>query len=233
MKTLGLLGGMSWESTASYYALINQAVKQRLGGLHSARILLNSVDFAEIAQLQHADDWQALGERLVGEAARLERAGADCLLLCTNTMHRVAEVLEAGISMPLLHIADAAGKALRADGIQRVGLLGTRFTMQQPFYRERLQSGFGLEVLLPDDGEQERVHRVIYDELCQGRIEADSRQAYLRIIEGLQRAGAEAVILGCTEIALLVEQNHTPVPLYDTTRLHALRAVEFALDANA
>jgi aspartate racemase len=229
MKTIGLLGGMSWESTASYYALINETVKQRLGGLHSARLLLNSVDFAEVADLQHAGDWAGLGARLAREAIRLERAGADCLLLCTNTMHRVAETLENELSVPLLHIADAAGAALSAAGVSRVGLLGTRFTMQESFYRDRLRQRFGLHVLLPSEAEQERVHRVIYDELCLGRVDDGSRQDYLHIIDGLQRAGAEAVILGCTEIALLVDQGHTSVPLYDTTHLHALQAVEFAL----
>jgi aspartate racemase len=229
MKTIGLLGGMSWESTASYYALINETVKQRLGGLHSARLLLNSVDFAEVADLQHAGDWAGLGARLAREAIRLERAGADCLLLCTNTMHRVAETLENELSVPLLHIADAAGAALSAAGVSRVGLLGTRFTMQESFYRDRLRQRFGLHVLLPSEAEQERVHRVIYDELCLGRVDDVSRQDYLHIIDGLQRAGAEAVILGCTEIALLVDQGHTSVPLYDTTHLHALQAVEFAL----
>jgi aspartate racemase len=232
LKTLGLLGGMSWESTASYYALINETVKQRLGGLHSARILLNSVDFAEIAELQHADDWQALGERLAQEATRLESAGADCLVLCTNTMHRVADVIDGSISMPLLHIADATGEALRADGIREVGLLGTRFTMQETFYRERLRERFGLNVRLPGVADQERIHRVIYDELCLGRIAEASRADYLRIIADLQQAGAEAVILGCTEIALLVKQSDTRVPLYDTTHLHALKAVDFALRRN-
>lgn len=233
MKTLGLLGGMSWESTASYYALINEEVKRCLGGLHSARLLLDSVDFAEIAELQHAGDWTALGSRLTAEACRLERAGADCVVLCTNTMHRVAEALENALSIPLLHIADATGEVLRADGIRRAGLLGTRFTMREAFYRERLQQRFGLEVLTPADHEQERVHRVIYDELCRGRREPASREDYLRIIDGLRRQGAEAVILGCTEIALLVEQKHTSTPLYDTTRLHAQKAVEFALGTDA
>jgi aspartate racemase len=229
LKTLGLLGGMSWESTASYYALINETVKQRLGGLHSARILLNSVDFAEIAELQHADDWQALGERLAQEAARLESAGADCLVLCTNTMHRVADLIESSVSMPLLHIADATGEALRADGVREVGLLGTRFTMQETFYRERLRERFGLNVRLPGAADQERIHRVIYDELCLGRVAEASRAEYLQIIADLQQNGAEAVILGCTEIALLVKQCDTLVPLYDTTHLHVFKAVDFAL----
>jgi aspartate racemase len=233
VKTLGLLGGMSWESTASYYALINEEVKQRLGGLHSARLLLDSVDFAEIAELQHSGNWAALGSRLASEACRLERAGADCVLLCTNTMHRVAEKLENALSVPLLHIADATGETMRADGIRRAGLLGTRFTMREAFYRERLQERFGLEVLTPTDDEQERVHKVIYEELCRGQIQPASREDYLRIIDGLRHQGAEAVILGCTEIALLVAQSHTAVPLYDTTRLHALKAVEFALGADA
>lgn len=232
MKVIGLLGGMSWESTASYYSLINEAVSQRLGGIHSARILLSSVDFAEIAALQEAGDWTELGRRLAHEAQILETGGAQCVLLCTNTMHYAADALEAVLKVPFLHIADAVGAALHATGVHRVGLLGTRFTMREAFYRDRLRQHFGLDVLVPPQIEQERVNAVIYEELCSGHIEETSRQDYLDIIDGLQRAGAEAVILGCTEIGLLVQQHHTTVPLYDTTRLHALKAVEFALAAD-
>lgn len=232
MKVIGLLGGMSWESTVLYYRLLNESVTQRLGGLHSARVLLSSVDFAEIAALQEADEWAELGQNLAREAHTLETAGAQCLLLCTNTMHYVSEALEAVLSVPLLHIADAVGAALHAAGVHRVGLLGTRFTMREAFYRDRLRQRFGLDVLIPPQAEQDRVQAVIYEELCIGRIEDASRQDYLNIIDGLQRAGAEAVILGCTEIGLLVQQHHTTVPLYDSTRLHALKAVEFALAAD-
>lgn len=226
---IGMLGGMSWESTVSYYRAINEGVKARLGGLHSARILLYSVDFQEIERLQHQDDWVATGEILVQAASALERGGAEGLIICTNTMHRVAEQIEQALSIPLLHIADATGSRLMADGVRRVGLLGTRFTMEQPFYRERLEQRFGIDVLVPEPAARERVHRIIYDELCLGRIRDTSRQAYLDIIGSLRQAGAEAVILGCTEIALLVQQEQTVVPLYDTTALHAAAAVDFML----
>lgn len=226
---IGMLGGMSWESTVSYYRAINEGVKARLGGLHSARILLYSVDFQEIERLQHQDDWVATGEILVLAASALEQGGAEGLIICTNTMHRVAEQVEQALSIPLLHIADATGSRLMADGVRRVGLLGTRFTMEQPFYRERLEQRFGIDVLVPEPAARERVHRIIYDELCLGRIRDTSRQAYLEIIGSLRQAGAEAVILGCTEIALLVQQEQTAVPLYDTTALHAAAAVDFML----
>ncbi len=226
---IGMLGGMSWESTVSYYRAINEGVKARLGGLHSARILLYSVDFQEIERLQHQDDWVATGEILVLAASALEQGGAEGLIICTNTMHRVAEQIEQALSIPLLHIADATGSRLMADGVRRVGLLGTRFTMEQPFYRERLEQRFGIDVLVPEPAARERVHRIIYDELCLGRIRDTSRQAYLDIIGSLRQAGAEAVILGCTEIALLVQQEQTVVPLYDTTALHAAAAVDFML----
>jgi len=226
---IGMLGGMSWESTVSYYRAINEGVKARLGGLHSARILLYSVDFQEIERLQHQDDWVATGEILVLAASALEQGGAEGLIICTNTMHRVAEQVEQALYIPLLHIADATGSRLMADGVRRVGLLGTRFTMEQPFYRERLEQRFGIDVLVPEPAARERVHRIIYDELCLGRIRDTSRQAYLEIIGSLRQAGAEAVILGCTEIALLVQQEQTAVPLYDTTALHAAAAVDCML----
>ncbi|WP_323925008.1 aspartate/glutamate racemase family protein [Aeromonas veronii] len=229
MKCIGLLGGMSWESTVSYYQTLNRGVRAQLGGLHSARVLLNSVDFAGIERLQHAGDWPATARLLVAEARKLQDGGADFLLIGTNTMHKVAPEIEAAIDIPLLHIADATAAKLRADGITRVGLLGTRFTMEQDFYKGRLQERFGLAVLVPDEAGRERVHRIIYDELCLGEIRESSRAEYLAIIAGLAAAGAEAVILGCTEIALLVGDARAAVPLYDTTAIHAEAAVALAL----
>lgn len=232
MKCIGLLGGMSWESTVSYYQALNRGVRAQLGGLHSARVLLNSVDFAGIERLQHAGDWPATARLLAAEARKLQDGGADFLLIGTNTMHKVAPEIEAAIDIPLLHIADATATKLRADGITRVGLLGTRFTMEQDFYKGRLQERFGLAVLVPDEAGRERVHRIIYDELCLGEIRESSRAEYLAIIEGLAAAGAEAVILGCTEIALLVGDAWAAVPLYDTTAIHAEAAVALALAAD-
>lgn len=229
MKCIGLLGGMSWESTVSYYQALNRGVRAQLGGLHSARVLLNSVDFAGIERLQHAGDWPATARLLAAEARKLQDGGADFLLIGTNTMHKVAPEIEAAIDIPLLHIADATATKLRADGITRVGLLGTRFTMEQDFYKGRLQERFGLVVLVPDEAGRERVHRIIYDELCLGEIRESSRAEYLAIIEELAAAGAEAVILGCTEIALLVGDAQAAVPLYDTTAIHAEAAVALAL----
>lgn len=229
MKCIGLLGGMSWESTVSYYQALNRGVRAQLGGLHSARVLLNSVDFAGIERLQHAGDWPATARLLAAEARKLQDGGADFLLIGTNTMHKVAPEIEATIDIPLLHIADATAAKLQADGITRVGLLGTRFTMEQDFYKGRLQERFGLAVLVPDEAGRERVHRIIYDELCLGEIRESSRAEYLAIIEGLAAAGAEAVILGCTEIALLVGDARAAVPLYDTTAIHAEAAVALAL----
>ncbi|MFQ2057612.1 aspartate/glutamate racemase family protein [Aeromonas veronii] len=229
MKCIGLLGGMSWESTVSYYQALNRGVRAQLGGLHSARVLLSSVDFAEIERLQHVGDWPATARLLVAEAQAIQAGGADFLLIGTNTMHKVAPEIEAAIDIPLLHIADATAAKLRADGIARVGLLGTRFTMEQDFYKGRLQARFGLTVLVPDEAGRERVHRIIYDELCLGEIRESSRAEYLAIIEALADAGAEAVILGCTEIALLVGDARAAVPLYDTTAIHAEAAVALAL----
>lgn len=229
MKCIGLLGGMSWESTVSYYQALNRGVRARLGGLHSARVLLNSVDFAEIERLQHAGDWPATA-RLLSVAARdLQAGGADFLLIGTNTMHKVAPEIADAIGIPLLHIADATARRLVADGVTRVGLLGTRFTMEQAFYKGRLTEQFGLEVLVPEEDQRERVHRIIYDELCLGELRDDSRTEYLAIIAGLAQAGAQAVILGCTEITLLVGDAKAEVPLYDTTAIHAEAAVEWAL----
>ncbi len=228
MKTIGRLGGMSWESTQTYYRLINEGVKSRLGGLHSAKLVLYSVDFAEIEALQHQGDWPATARILSGAALSLENAGADFLMIGTNTMHKVAPEIEEAINIPLLHIADATAKVLTQDNIQRVGLLGTRFTMEQAFYRERLEAA-GIEVVTPDAPQRAEVHRVIYEELCQGEIQAPSREAYLAVINSLAEQGAQAVILGCTEIGLLIKQTDTPVPLYDTTAIHAAQAVNQAL----
>ena len=228
MKTIGLLGGMSWESTQTYYRLLNEGVKTRLGGLHSAKIVLYSVDFADIEALQHKGDWGATARILSDAALSLEKAGADFLVIGTNTMHKVAPEIEQVLRIPLLHIADATAKVLARDGISRVGLLGTRFTMEQAFYRERLEKA-GIDVVIPDEPQRHLIHRVIYEELCLGQIVADSRRAYLEVVDSLAERGAEAVILGCTEIGLLIRQDDTPVPLYDTTGIHAAQAVELAL----
>ncbi len=229
MKTIGLLGGMSWESTVSYYQAINQGVKAQLGGLHSAKICLHSVDFAEIAALQHSDDWDALAQILTTAAQSLEQAGADSLVICTNTMHKLAPHLQSQLSIPLLHIADATAEQLVSDGITKVGLLGTRYTMEQDFYTSRLTQGFGIEVVLPSADQRTVVHNVIYEELCVGEINDISRKIYQDIIDSLAAQGAQAVILGCTEIALLISAKDTDVPIYDTTAIHAQAAVNFAL----
>ena len=229
MKTIGMLGGMSWESTATYYREINEGIKQNLGGLHSAKICLYSVDFDEIEKLQHADDWDAAAMVLGDGARKIEAGGADFLIICTNTMHRVASEIEQAISIPLLHIADATALKLKDDNITRVGLLGTRFTMEHNFYKSRITELFGIEVLVPEPDERTLLHAVIYDELCLGKIENTSRQQCLEIISRLFARGAQAVILGCTEIALLISQDHTNIPLYDTTVIHANQAVNYAL----
>jgi aspartate racemase len=229
MKTIGLLGGMSWESTVSYYQLINKGINAQLGGLHSAKVVLNSVDFAQIEALQHSGDWQGTADILTACAKSVEDGGADCLLICTNTMHKVADQIEQVINIPLLHIADATAQRLVADKITKVGLLGTAFTMEQDFYKQRLTKKYGIEVLIPDSDSRAQVHHIIYTELCKGEINSSSRDVYLAAIEQLAQQGAQAIILGCTEIALLVQQSHTDIPLYDTTALHAQAAVEFAL----
>ena len=229
MKTIGLLGGMSWESTLPYYRQINEAVRERLGGLHSARLVLFSVDFAQVERLQRSGDWDAAGVLLAEAARALQRAGADFLVLCTNTMHKVAEAIEAAVDIPLLHIADPTAAAIRSAGLRRVGLLGTRFTMEQPFYRERLERRHGIEVLVPVEADRAIVHRVIYEELCLGSVHEASRQAYRQVIARLVERGAEAVILGCTEIGLLLGPHDASVPLFDTTALHARAAAEHAL----
>jgi len=220
---------MSWESTATYYREINEGIKQNLGGLHSAKICLYSVDFDEIEKLQHADDWDAAAMVLGDGARKIEAGGADFLIICTNTMHRVASEIEQAISIPLLHIADATALKLKDDNITRVGLLGTRFTMEHNFYKSRITELFGIEVLVPEPDERTLLHAVIYDELCLGKIENTSRQQCLEIISRLFARGAQAVILGCTEIALLISQDHTNIPLYDTTVIHANQAVSYAL----
>lgn len=228
MKTIGILGGMSWESTIPYYRLINEAVKQRLGGLHSARVLLHSVDFAEIEACQRTGDWEAAGVQLAAAARGLQSAGAELMLIATNTMHKVAPAVAAAIDIPLLHVADATAVAVRSAGIRRIGLLGTRFTMEQDFYRERL-AAHGLEVKTPPVADRERVHQVIYQELCLGVLKPASRDSYRRVMAALIDEGAQGIILGCTEIGLLVSEGDVAVPLFDTTRLHALAAAEAAL----
>lgn len=228
MKIIGLLGGMSWESTQTYYRLLNEGVKTRLGGLHSAKIVLYSVDFADIEALQHKGDWGATARILSDAALSVQKAGADFLMIGTNTMHKVAPEIEQAIGIPLLHIADATAQVLKKDGATRVGLLGTRFTMEQAFYRQRLEAA-GIDVLTPNESQRDEVHRVIYEELCQGKIKPDSRHTYLDIVSSLSGRGAQAVILGCTEIGLLISQADTEVPLYDTTEIHAAQAVELAL----
>ena len=229
MKTIGLIGGMSWDSSAEYYRLINEAVKERLGGLHSAQLLLYSVDFAAIERLQHRGDWDAAGAILADAARRLERGGADFLLLCTNTMHKVADAITGAVSIPFVHIADPTATAIRTAGVGTIGLLGTRFTMEQEFYRGRLEGQDGLRVLVPDAADREAVHRIIYDELCLGIISEESRAAYRAIMARLVAQGAEGIILGCTEITLLVSAADATVPLFDTTRLHAEAAALLAL----
>lgn len=228
MKTIGLLGGMSWESTLDYYKAINESVKNALGGLHSAKIVMYSVDFEPIEKMQHAGDWDGTA-RILSEAAKsIQAAGADFFLICTNTMHKIAPEIEAAIQIPLLHIADATAEVLVGEGIKTVGLLGTAFTMEQDFYKGRLANNYGLKVLVPNKADREIVHKVIYQELCLGITEAASKAEYLRIIDVLAAQGAEAVILGCTEIGMLVNQADTTVSLLNTTAIHAQKAVEYA-----
>ena len=229
MKVIGLIGGMSWESTVPYYCHINELVKQRLGGLHSARIVLYSVDFHDIEKLQHAGRWDEAGAILAAAAQALVAAGADFIVLCTNTMHKVVGAIESAVTIPVLHIADATAAEIQRAALRRVGLLATRFTMEQDFYRGRLESQHGIDVIVPDEGERELVHRVIYDELCLGVISDTSRERYRESIARLVERGAEGIIFGCTEIGLLVSQADSPVPVFDTAQIHAAAAVEFAL----
>lgn len=230
MKTIGLIGGMSWESTSTYYKLLNEEVKARLGGLHSAKIVLVSVDFAEIEKMQMEGDWDAAAQVLAQAAVSLQSAGADFFLICTNTMHKVAEQVQSAVSIPLLHIADATGASLVTDKVTTVGLLGTAFTMEQDFYKGRLIEQFDLDVVIPSASERQLVHSVIYEELCLGKIENRSKQRYLEVVDNLVDRGAQAIILGCTEISLLISSGDTDTPLYDTTSIHAYKAVDWALN---
>lgn len=229
MKTIGLLGGMSWESSIEYYRIINETVRERLGGLHSAVSLMHSVDFSEIETLQMRGDWDESGRVLAKAAADLQAGGADCVVLCTNTMHKVADAITAAISIPFIHIADPTADAIKGANIQNIALLGTDFTMSQAFYKGRLVDQHGLNVLVPNDQDRATVHRIIYEELVLGQIKAESKQAYLEIIDRLITAGAEGVILGCTEIGLLVKAEDCSIPVFDTTLIHAQAAVDFAL----
>ncbi|WP_154963835.1 aspartate/glutamate racemase [Klebsiella grimontii] len=229
MKTIGLLGGMSWESTIPYYRLINEGIKTRLGGLHSASLLQHSVDFHEIEVCQSSGDWERAGEILARAALGLQQAGAEGIVLCTNTMHKVAQAIETRCDVPFLHIADATGRAITAKGQRRVALLGTRYTMEQDFYRGRLQQQFAIDTLIPEAEDRERINQIIFDELCLGTFSADSRDYYLQVIELLAEQGAEGVIFGCTEIGLLVPEESSPLPVFDTAAIHAADAVEFML----
>lgn len=233
MKTIGLIGGMSWESTALYYEQINIGIKQALGGLHSAKILLYSLDFAPVEALQAKGDWERLGAVMVDAGHRLKQGGADCILICTNTMHKLADQVTEAIDIPLLHIADATAQALIRDNIRTVGLLGTAYTMEQPFYKQRLTHEHGLHVLVPDNNDRADIHRIIYEELCQGQILSESKNTYIEIAHRLSDNGAQAIILGCTEIGMLLKPEDTNIPLYDTTLIHARGAVEWALGKEA
>ncbi len=228
MKTIGLLGGMSWESTMSYYKSINEGVKAALGGLNSAKVCMYSVNFDEIEKLQHQGRWAETADILSDAALSVEKGGADFILICTNTMHKVVPEIEEKITIPILHIADTTAQKLLEQGVKKVGLLGTAFTMEQDFYKERLSNQFGIDVVIPDESDRKQVHNIIYQELCRGEVKEESRDVYRQIIEKLSQQGAEAVILGCTEIALLIQQQHTDVPLFDTTAIHAEAAVRLA-----
>lgn len=229
MKTIGLLGGMSWESTIPYYRLINEGIKARLGGLHSASLLLHSVDFHDIEACQSSGDWQRAGEILAQAAFGLQQAGAEGIVLCTNTMHKVAQAIETRCDIPFLHIADATGRAIAAKGQRRVALLGTRYTMEQDFYRGRLQQQFAIDTLIPEEEDRARINQIIFDELCRGVFSTHSCDYYLQVIEALAEQGAEGVIFGCTEIGLLVPEESSPLPVFDTAAIHAADAVEFML----
>lgn len=230
MKTIGLLGGMSWESTALYYKQINEEIKKRLGSLHSAKVVIYSVDFDEIEKLQHSGDWDKTAE-ILGEAGKnIQNANADFLLICTNTMHKVAPSIQEKLNIPIVHIADATAKVLQKDGISKVGLLGTAFTMEEDFYKNRITDNFGIDVITPNKEDIKIIHKIIYEELCLGVIKEDSRKEYLRIIEDLNSKGAQGIILGCTEICMLIKDEHTNTKLYDTTTIHANEAVNKALE---
>ena len=232
MKTIGLIGGMSWESSIEYYRVINETTKAKLGGFHSAKSVMVSVDFAEIETLQHQGNWQAAAHALSMAAKSVEKGGADFIVLCTNTMHKVANEIQASIHIPLLHIVDATARQIHARGLETIGLLGTRFTMEEDFFKGRLIAEFDLKVIVPTPPEREVVHRVIFDELCVGAIRQTSKAQFVAIIERLAKSGAEGIILGCTEIGLLVHDKDSSIPLFDTTKIHAMAAVEYALEAN-
>jgi len=231
MKTIGLIGGMSWESSLVYYRLINETVKERLGGLHSAKCIMFSVDFAEIEPLQHKSKWDEAAEKMIEAARHVEHGGADFLVLCTNTMHKTAGDIEKHVTIPLLHIADATAQRINAEGLTKVGLLGTRFTMEDDFYKGRLIDKHGMEVVIPSEEDRLDVHQIIYDELCLGQVKQESKERYCRIMGNLVRQGAQGIILGCTEIGLLVGAEDCVVPIFDTTKIHAEAAVEFAIRA--
>ncbi len=229
MKTIGMIGGMSWESSLEYYRIMNQAVKEKLGGFHSAQCILYSLDFDDVEKLQHQGDWESLTRLMIEAAQRVKKAGADFLVICTNTMHKMADEVQRAIQIPLLHIADVTAGAVKADGQSRVGLLGTKFTMEQDFYKGRLKEIHGIDILIPEDKERQLIHDILYNELCLGEIKELSREKFQSIIQNLVKRGAQGVILGCTEIPLIVRQEDYEIPLYDTTALHAKAAVDFAL----
>jgi aspartate racemase len=231
MRTLGLIGGMSWESTAIYYRHLNELARERLGGLHSARLLLWSFDFDDVAKRQHAGDWASAADLMIDAARRLERGGAEALVICTNTMHRMAEEVQAAVPIPLLHIADATAEAARRAGCRRPALLATRFTMEENFYKGRLRDRHGIEAIVPDAEGRAMVHGVIYEELCRGLVRPESKAAYLALVDRLRADGADGVILGCTEITMLIGQADLDLPVLDTTRIHAEAAMDFALGA--
>lgn len=231
MKTIGLIGGMSWESSLEYYRIINEFVRDKLGGLHSAKIVMVSFNLAEIATLQNEGNWDAAAQLLIGAAQRLEKAGADVLVICTNTMHKVADPVQKNVRIPLLHIVDATAEEIKTRGLKKVGLLGTKFTMEQDFYRKKLTDQHGLEVIVPAEDERHIVNHVIYDELCRGQVKPSSKETFRRIMENLVASGAEGIILGCTEIGLLVDQQDVLIPLFDTTMIHAKAAAQFALES--
>jgi aspartate racemase len=229
MKTIGLIGGMSWESSQEYYRIINEEIKLKLGGFHSAKCILYSVDFAEVEKLQHEERWEELTDLMIAAARSLENAGAECIVICTNTMHKMANEVQNSIRIPLLHLVDATAEQIKQDGLKKVGLLGTKFTMEQDFYKGRLSDHFGGEVIIPDEEERKIIHHVIYNELCLGNIDQTSKTRFINIINNLIERGAEGIVLGCTEIPLLVKQEDIRVPVYDTTEIHAQAAVAFAL----
>jgi aspartate racemase len=231
MKTIGLIGGMSWESSIEYYRIINETVREKLGGLHSARNVMYSLDFADIETLQHQNRWEEATQLMIEAAQHVQNGGAELVLICTNTMHKMAEDVQKNIDIPLIHIADATAQAIKNKGLTKIGLLGTRFTMEEQFYKGRLESKHGLTVLIPEEDDRDIIHRIIYDELCLGEIKPSSKEVYIAIIDKLIQAGAQGIILGCTEISLLVEESDSPVPVFDTTLIHAISAVEYALSS--